>query len=224
SLVEKDANRYIKVNEAGPKISQENLDKLLDLIRDCAEAGDWWVISGSAAPGIRTDIYAEIITHLQSVGAKTILDSSGEVFQNAISAKPYLIKPNAEEASQLVNLPITTFEEAAEAARIIHTMGPSLVAISMDSQGAILSNGTTWWIGRAPKIQEKNPIGAGDSMVAGLVWQLSQGRTLREAIQWGIACGASTASEEGTKVGSLAIVNQLIGEVEIKEFSHAIHS
>jgi fructose-1-phosphate kinase PfkB-like protein len=69
----------------------------------------------------------------------------------------------------------------------------------------------------SPKIQEKNPIGAGDSMVGGLVWALTQGLTLKEALGWGVASGAATASQSGTEVGSRALIETLVAHVSFKE-------
>jgi len=66
----------------------------------------------------------------------------------------------------------------------------------------------------SPRIKEKNPIGAGDSMVGGLVWALAQGHPLKESLGWGAASGAATASMSGTEVGSRALIEELFHKVE----------
>lgn len=223
SIVESSSNHYIKVNEPGPTVTEIDQDKLMDIIRQRAKPKDWWVLSGSVAPGVRTEIYAEIISTVQAAGAKAVLDSSGTAIRKAITTEPYLVKPNTEEASQLTNMAITNFIEAAEAARSIQGLGPKNVAISMGSAGAVLSNGKNWWLGRSPQIEEGNPIGAGDAMVGGLVWSLDRGDSYKKALCWGIACGAATASENGTEVGTRRDVETLAEKIEIEEHSHAIH-
>ncbi len=75
------------------------------------------------------------------------------------------------------------------------------------------------WLASSPEIVEANPIGAGDSMVAGMVWELSQGDNMQNALCKGIACGSATASQNGTTVGTLEQVTELLEKVELSEVS-----
>ena len=88
-------------------------------------------------------------------------------------------------------------------------MGAQNVVVSMGKAGALLHTADGTWLTHTPKIKEKNPIGAGDSMVGGLVWALTQGIALKEALGWGVASGAATASLPGTEVGSRPLIEEL---------------
>jgi 1-phosphofructokinase family hexose kinase len=66
------------------------------------------------------------------------------------------------------------------------------------------------------------PIGAGDSMVGGLVWALKQGRPLRDSLAWGVASGAATASLGGTEIGSRALIEELLEQVTFQEISESV--
>jgi fructose-1-phosphate kinase PfkB-like protein len=158
-----------------------------------------------------------MITILQSAGAQVFLDTSDKALRRACQANPFLIKPNAEEARELTGLPINTPAEIAAAGKAIQAIGAVNVIISLGKQGALLVNGQRAWLAASPEIVERNPIGAGDSMVAGLVWGLSLGYSMPEALCRGIACGAATASQSGTAVGSLAQVNELLTQVHLSE-------
>lgn len=68
--------------------------------------------------------------------------------------------------------------------------------------GALFLEGDSAAIVKSPAFEEKNPIGAGGAMVAGLVYQLVMGDALAEAVRWGIACGAAAASQSGTAMAS----------------------
>jgi 1-phosphofructokinase family hexose kinase len=217
SIVSTDHDHYVKVNEPGPTISGDDLVKLMHKIQGLARPGDSWVLAGSLPPGVPPSIYADMITILQSEGAQVFLDTSEEALRQACQANPFLIKPNAEEAQELTGLPINTPAEIAAAGRAIQAMGAGNVIISLGKQGALLVNGRRAWLAASPEIVERNPIGAGDSMVAGLVWGLSQGNDMPEALRRGIACGAATASQSGTSVGSLAQVNELLTQVQLSE-------
>jgi 1-phosphofructokinase family hexose kinase len=215
SIVSQSENRYVKANEPGPKISAENQQKLLDKVRQLGQLGDWWVLAGSLPPGVSDTIYAQIIEILNAKGAKAILDASGPALLPGCKAGPYLVKPNAFEAHQLTGLPVDNLAQVIEAANAILNMGPAHIVVSMGKDGALLIEDGKAKIAKSPKIEERNPIGAGDSMVGGLVWGLQQNLPLNEALRWGIACGAATASLSGTAVGTRPMVEALFAQVAV---------
>ena len=217
SIVSSEDGRYVKVNEPGPAIAEEHLDGLKEKIQARARPGDWWVVAGSLPPGVPAEFYDEIIEIIHSAGAKVFLDTSSEALRRSCSAGPLLVKPNAEEAHELTGLPVGDTREIAEAGAAICKLGPANVVVSLGKGGALLVNGKGVWKAASPHITEKNPIGAGDSMVAGIVWGLSEGTELSEALRRGIACGAATASRSGTTVGSLSQVEELLQKVELEK-------
>ena len=216
SIVSSENGRYVKVNEPGPAIAEEHLVRLKEKIQSCAQSGDWWVVAGSLPPGVPAEFYGEIIEIIHSADAKVFLDTSSEALLRSCSAGPLLVKPNAEEAHELTGLPVSDTREIAEAGAAICKLGPANVIVSLGKDGALLVNGKDVWKAESPKIIEKNPIGAGDSMVAGMVWGLSEGVELSEALRRGIACGAATASQSGTTVGSLSQVEKLLQKVQLE--------
>jgi 1-phosphofructokinase family hexose kinase len=213
SIVTQAHGHYIKVNEKGPLVDASKQKELLDKIDLLAKCGDWWVLAGSLPSGIADDFYARIVNVLNEHEAQAILDTSGESLRLGCAEKPYLVKPNTEEAYSLTGLPIGTPAEIAVAAAEIRKMGAQNVVVSMGKAGALLQTPEETWLTRSPKIKEKNPIGAGDSMVGGLVWALTQGIALKESLGWGVASGAATASLSGTEVGSRPLIEELFSQV-----------
>jgi len=217
SIVSQVDHRYVKANEPGPVISPESREQLLEKIRSLAKRDDWWVLAGSLPPGVTEPIYARMVEILREQGAKAILDTSGSALKQGCKAGPYLVKPNAFEAHQLSGLPVGTPAEIAAAAAAILEMGPEHIVTSLGKDGAMLLEDGQAWIAKSPKIEERNPIGAGDSMVGGLVWGLQQNLSLGEALRWGVACGAATASLSGTAVGTREMVEDLYDKVTIRQ-------
>ncbi|MGZ9222040.1 MAG: 1-phosphofructokinase [Anaerolineales bacterium] len=213
SIVTQSHDHYIKVNEKGPWVDAAREKELLDKIDSLAKRGDWWVLAGSMPPGVADDFYARIVNVLNKHEAYAILDTTGESLRLGCGEKPYLVKPNAEEAHALTGLPMETSAEIVAAAREIRKIGAQNVVISMGKAGALLQTAQGTWLTHSPKIKEKNPIGAGDSMVGGLVWALTQGVTLKESLGWGVASGAATASLSGTEVGSRPLIDELFTQV-----------
>lgn len=215
SVVAENQPQYLKVNERGPTVTPGEQHKLTAKIGQLARPGDWWVLAGSLPPGAARTIYADVIESLQSIGANAILDTSGPPLRHGCESGPFLVKPNAHEASELTGRHVRTLEEARGAAESIHEMGVELVLISMGEAGALLSDGTRAWLARPPEVEERNPIGAGDASVAGLAWGLSRGLPLAEVLRWSMACGAAAASLAGTAVGSYELVQSLAQQVDV---------
>jgi 1-phosphofructokinase family hexose kinase len=222
SIVTEVPSHYVKVNEPGPTISPRELGALRNKVKAMAKPEDWWVLAGSLPPGIPTTIYADLIEDIQMAGAFVILDTSGEALKHGCAAKPFLAKPNDVEAHHLTGLPVNTITEIATAAKAIQASGVGTVVISLGKAGALLVDGGQVWQVDSPVIQESNPIGAGDSMVGGMVWALNQGMSMVEAVSWGIACGAATASLPGTAVGTKLLVDTLHPQVKMHQLEVSI--
>jgi 1-phosphofructokinase family hexose kinase len=217
SIVSEADKHYIKLNEPGPNISAEEINRLLEQVDALIHSGDWWVLAGSLPPGVSDDIYATIINRVQRNGAFAVLDASGPALYQGVRAGPFLIKPNTKETSQLIAREVNSLPEMLDALPVLHGLGARLAMISAGKDGALLSDGQKRWYCQAPKIQERNPIGAGDAMVAGLVWRLSQHDELRNALAWAIACGTAAASQPGTAMPGRAGVEQFLKQIEVKE-------
>ncbi len=223
SIVTEGHAHYLKVNDPGPTIAPAEQAALLQKIHALAEPGDWWVLAGSLPLGVPVAFYAEVIRLAQSARAHAVLDTSGEPLRLGCAARPFLVKPNAAEASELTGIRVTSPEDARDAISKIHAHGVQNAVISLGRAGALYSDGQSIWQAEPPLVDERNPIGAGDAVVAGLVWKLSQGDHVRsaqckpgpEALRWGVACGAAAASLEGTAMGPRSLVETLARQVQL---------
>lgn len=216
SIVNEAHDHYIKANEPGPTISEEDQGRLLEKVHRLARTGDWWVLAGSLPPGVPAIIYAELLAILEVAGAQAILDTSGEALRYGCGGRPLLAKPNETELGKLTGLPVQSEEQIVTAVRAMQAMGAEHVVVSLGKAGALLVEEAQTVVATSPIIEERNPIGAGDSMVGGLVWGLNQGYSIVEALRWGIACGSATASMRGTAVGSRKLVESLLPQVQMK--------
>jgi len=219
SIVTQVHDHYIKVNEKGPLVSDDRQTELLNKIKATAKAGDWWVLAGSLPPGLDDAFYARIIKVLNDRGAIAVLDTTGEALRLGCAEKPFLIKPNDEETQALTGMPVETPVQIALAAMELRKMGAQNVVISLGKSGAVLQTDEATWMVHPPIIKEKNPIGAGDSMVGGLVWALTQELDLKEALGWGVASGAAAASLSGTEVGSRSLIDELFSQVQFERMN-----
>lgn len=210
SIVAAGEQRHIKVNEAGPHVSESEIQHLMAMVKESLKANDWWVLGGSLPKGVNDTIYADLISMIQAAGAFAILDSSGEALRLGCLAKPTLAKPNLEEAQQLLGLTSSQLDDDNIWCEALQKSGPENLVVSLGKEGALVVTAQHLKKVTSPSIKEANPIGAGDSMVAGIVWRLSLGEPLQHALPYGLACGAATASRSGTELGSLQQVIELV--------------
>ena len=154
---------------------------------------------------------------INQAGAFAVLDTSGEPLRLGIEEKPFLVKPNIHELNFLLGKEISDFRDLPEAVAELHAKDVPNILVSLGGDGAFLSASGESWFGRPPEINVKNPVGAGDAMVAGLIWRLSIGDTMGAALPWSIACGTAAANQPGTGMPSLAVVETFYKQVMIEE-------
>jgi len=217
SIVGKTDGHHVKINEKGPDVSDGEINSLLGKIRGLVRSGDYWVLAGSLPNLVPDDIYARIIQQINQAGAFAILDTSGEPLRLGILEKPFLVKPNIHELNFLLGKEISDSKELPEVVAELHAQGVPNILVSLGEEGAFLSASGEFWFGRPPEINVQNPVGAGDAMVAGLIWRLSIGDTIGAALPWSIACGTAAANQPGTGMASLAVVEEFFKQVAIEE-------
>ncbi|MCX7681623.1 MAG: 1-phosphofructokinase [Anaerolineae bacterium] len=208
-IAEQDTGRYLKVNEAGPVVSAEEQAALLALVRRRVRPGELWVLSGSLPLGVPPAFYADLVVTVQQAGAQAFLDTSGEPLLLGCQAGPYLVKPNAVEAQEVTGQEIDDDDDALAAARFFLEQGVQVVALSLGAGGLVLAS-RGWAVrARPPQVEARNPVGAGDALLAGVAWAMLRGLTPEEIARWGVACGAAAAASEGVAFGSREEVEAL---------------
>ena len=159
------------------------------------------VASGSLNEGLPEDFYQKIAETVKNSNTKLIVDTSGAALKKVLETGIYLIKPNVGELAKLVGVERLEMEEVNEAAKqIIANGGAEIIVVSLGPQGAVLVTKDSYEFVPAPNVAKKSTVGAGDSMVGGMVWALSQNKNLKEVIRWGVACGTAATMNEGTQL------------------------
>ena len=214
-IAEADAKRYVKVNEAGPTISGEEQMVFFEYVDNTVRAGDIWALCGSLPLGLSFDFYARLTERLHHAGARVLLDTSGEAFRIGLSACPDIIKPNNAEAALFLGEAIKGPEQAAKAVDKFVEMGITLVTVSLGAAGLMLGSGSSRIWARPPPVHAENPVGAGDALVAGIVWAVSEGLSLAEIARWGVASGTAAAVRKGVSVGTRHEIETLYAHVRL---------
>ncbi len=213
SVTETDTNQQYRFTLPGIILSPEDANKCLKLI-DRIRPGIL-VASGSLPPGLPVTYYEEVASFAKKIGARLILDTSGEALAAAADEGLYLLKPNLAELSALSGVSQLETDEVDEAARLIIERGQcEIVVVSLGAQGAVLVTRDMVKHIPAPPVKKQTTVGAGDSMVAGMVWTMSRGKTPVEMVQMGVACGSAATLNRGTDLFDRAEAERLLNWIE----------
>ncbi len=199
-------------NERGPSVTPEDIDRLVSKVEALSKASAWVCIGGSLPPGAPVDLYARLVKVAQAEGAKVLIDGDGPHQELGLKASPDFIKPNHEEAGRLLGREIQTDEEAVTAAKelAVRLGGEDrIVVISRGKKGAVLAQGDTLLVGESPEVEVKSTIGSGDSMLGAMLWAITSGKSIEEALRWGLAAGAATATTDGSGIGRRPVIEEL---------------
>ena len=175
------------------------------------------VASGSLNEGLATDFYQKIADLAKASGTKLIVDTSGEALKKVLEKGVYLVKPNIGELAKLIGVErLETNEVEVAARKLIEKGSAEIVVVSLGAQGAVLVTATQTEFVPAPNVVKKSTVGAGDSMMGAMVWALSLNKSLKEVVQWGVACGSAATMNEGTQLFKLEDAKRLFEGLQKK--------
>jgi len=192
-IIEED-RAITEVLEPGGAVTDDELSQMYSACEGKMEqaAGEFClVLSGSLPPSVPLDFYSRLIAFARECGGKVILDTSGDALKTALPSRPDLVKPNREEAANLVGFGIDGEAEAILAAREIERIGGQNVVISLGSDGLIWIDGGKALIAAPPSLEVVSTVGCGDATVAGFAVGQVRGIDTVETIRLGAACGAA---------------------------------
>ena len=198
-IIDRSTNKEYRIVVEGPSIDLPAFQEIIKLIE--SEKPEWIVASGSLPKGLPEDVYATIATTSKRIGSKLVLDTSGAALKSALTQGVYLMKPNLRELSKLTGIhPLNTELVVSSAQKLISDGKAEIVVVSMSSAGAIVVTRDMHQHIPSPEVEQRSTVGAGDSMVSGMVWALQQNKSLKEMISWGVACGSAATMNASTKL------------------------
>lgn len=202
TFLDRSSGRQYRFSTPGPHLSTIDGDRLLDELRRINPAPNLLVGSGSLPPGIQEDLYAAAAELTSARGGRFVLDTSGRPLLRGLDGGDvYLVKPNFRELSEAVGRDLRDETDVEDAAGHLVREGKArAVLVSLGSQGALLATeGGAAWIS-ALTVPIRSRVGAGDSMVAGVVHALSRDEPIGRAARFGVAAGTAAVTTPGTEL------------------------
>lgn len=216
-VVETATNNQYRFGMPGAPLTAGELEACIEAVEAQTEM-EYLIASGSLPPGVSDDVFARLAAIAKRKGARFIADTSGGPLRAAAREGVFLLKPNLAELSSLVGREEIHIEKVDDVAReLIAQGGCKLVAVSMGPAGAVLVNAEDVYMVTPPPVRKRSTVGAGDSMVAGLVLALSEGKSLSEVLCFGVAAGTAATMNPGTELCHRADVDRLLPKLHVQK-------
>lgn len=199
TVVDTSNNEQYRFGMPGEALSSPECKSIHDTLLNISPFPQIVIISGSLPEGMNSTFLSKLVKELKAKQAKIILDTSGDALTEVLNDGVYLVKPNLGELSKLSGKEELDNESADEAAKQLIKEGKAeIVVVSMGPQGAYLVTKDETIHVPAPSVKKLSTVGAGDSMVAGMVSVIARGGTNIEMARMGVACGTAATMSKGT--------------------------
>ncbi|MBE0698762.1 MAG: 1-phosphofructokinase family hexose kinase [Anaerolineaceae bacterium] len=207
-----------EIYEKGRLISAEDLRAFTHLYQEWLGKVDLVTLSGSLPAGVPPRLFADLAILAHDAGVRAVLDTSGPALRLGLEeGRLYMLKCNRFELSDLIGQPLADLDDVKQAARTLAERHKMRVGVTLGAAGAIVVEEGRLWLAQAPQIEAVSAVGSGDAFLAGLACALLGGQAFDEALRLGVAAGSANALQLGAGRLSLADVERLLGQVEVKQ-------
>ena len=214
AITETSTGNLYRFGFPGAELEQNEYEALLKKVDTC-EKGTFLVASGSLPPGAPSDFYARAAERANKCGLHFVLDTSGKSYKGVLEQGVFLLKPNKKELKDITGEAAESLEQQKNLLlKILEDYPVKIIVLSLGAEGALLATDGQVKHFPAPRVEHVSSIGAGDSMVAGMVYSLSLGQPVEEAVLLGLACGSATIKSPGTELLKKKDVDDLYQQLQ----------
>ena len=214
----------IEVNSEGPEISERVLDQFLEQYHTMLHRVSCVVLSGSLPPGVPKSFYRKLVKEAKDMGVKTVVNTGGEYVGPAAKAGPFLIKPDIRERKEVMGEELTNSQSIIDVGRKILNFGTQYVLLSHGLTGDILVSQDDIWELEANRdeLTVKNRVGAGDSLIGGIIYQLEEGNSVPEAVRYGLAAGMASVEVYEKICRDASLVQAQLNQISLNKLGDSL--
>ncbi|KNE21628.1 hexose kinase [Virgibacillus pantothenticus] len=211
--------KQTEILESGPVIQEKEANGFLTTFRELAEQANWITVSGSLPKGLPDDYYQEMLAIAKEVGTPVLLDTKGDLLARALQSEtpPYLMKPNQDELADLLGKETLCIEDIKAAVQSPLFAGVEWVVVTLGELGAVVKHKDKAYRVQSPKINAVNPVGSGDSVIAGFATGLARQLGGEKLMKFGLTMGVLNAMEEQTGYIDTSKIVWCMEQMEVME-------
>lgn len=180
---------------------------------------DMVCVSGSLPQGVSAEAFTEWMKALRALCPCIVFDSSRAALEAGLKAAPWLVKPNRRELEIWAGKPLPALEDVIAAAHQLREEGIAHVVISLGAEGALWVNASGEWLAKPPACNVVSTVGAGDSMVGGLIYGLLMRESSEHTLRLATAVAALAVSQSNVGVADRTELAAMMARVDL----HPVH-
>jgi 1-phosphofructokinase family hexose kinase len=218
AVVDPTTGEQTEINERGPEISAEEVDRFVEKLLYLAQGATICVLAGSVPPGVDHDVYARLITELRNLGVMTVLDTDGEQMRSGLRAGPAIVAPNAREAEEAVGHEFNDPDDLWLGLGGLIEMGAGEAVITRHwGCAAVVGEDHRRYEVSVDRLEPVSTVGSGDCFLAGYVAAQYEGRSPGDCLAYGVACGAESTQHFGAGTLDPKEVERMLSRVEVRD-------
>ncbi|TCJ95853.1 1-phosphofructokinase [Volucribacter psittacicida] len=204
------------LNFLGYQISPQDWQQFTQQSLAYAKQFDIVAVCGSLPRGVTPEQFSAWLKALAENGVNVVLDSSNAALTAGLMANPWLVKPNHRELEAWIGHKLNSLSEIVDAAKQLKAQGIANVIISMGAEGSLWLSDDAIIQAQPPKCENVvSTVGAGDSMVAGLIYGLSQGLSQQQTLAFASAVSAFAVSQSNVGIPDRSQLDPILAKVNI---------
>lgn len=207
------------INGPGLMIAEAERVELLARLKRLAPAHDLVVVAGSLPRGVQVEWFVELLRTLKQLGVRVALDTSGAALRAGLATAPWLIKPNEEELAEARGVEIADSQSLTDEARRLRIEGVEHIVVSQGAEGVSWFGPDTAWHAQPPKVQVASTVGAGDSLLAGMLHGLLENWSAERTLSHATAIAAQAVGQIGFGIPDTAQLAGLEAAVRLQPLS-----
>ncbi len=211
------SGRMTDINGRGFTVYPQDIQNLLNTINECTKQVDMVVLSGSLPQGFDLEDFSTLIKTIQQHNVPLAIDTSGSALATAIEHRPFFIKPNSDELTETYHLPANSFTEQ----QILlnkHCKSIEHIVVSMGADGVNWFHQGHNLHAHSPNVTVKSTVGAGDTLLAGMLHGLLSQFTKNETLTFATALASHAVTQAGLNTPDAETLKKLQQQVHITEF------
>lgn len=207
-----------EILESGPTITADESDQFLENFKNHLHGVEVITVSGSLPKGLSDDFYVKLLEIAHQRNIRLLLDVNGDLLTSTLMGnnKPYLIKPNQDEFANFIGEKSVDTTQIIQALKTKKFVDIPWVIVTLGKDGAIVKSESKLYQVNVPIIKAINPVGSGDSVIAGFAAGLSRHLEDEYLIKFGLCMGVLNALEEKTGYINVDKIDELLGQIEIE--------
>ena len=220
AIVDPTSGEQTEVNERGPQVSSDEVERLMEKLLYLAQGASLCVLAGTLPPGVDPGLYARLVAELRRMDVQTLLDAEGEPMRLGLRAEPGVVAPNIEEAEGAVGHEFNDADDLAMGLASLLEMGAREAIITQPAGCvAILAEdgGRRRYEVEIEPLEPVSTVGSGDCFLAGYAAARYEGASPRESLAYGVACGAESTQHFGAGTLDARDAERLLSRVGVRQ-------